>query len=335
MNHSAHDILALRRYQDLFSDDPAIAQKQRQLLLKQWHPDLNPHPQAAQVFSHIHQIFNQISMRHKVQTLRIHQTDYRYLLSADNQIYALYYLENANLILHFKHKTSELKLNIIQNLQRLNDMLAHHPLKARYQDLLDIRVLASDNDDYLKIVFNSRYLPLTLVKHYIYDYKDWKMSAWIISRVFDHALLFQNADLNFTGCDPNLVFVDTVSHYMIDLSALFFSTSGKMIVLAPAQVKAVFSDAIAHKVCDEDSSNNLIKFLALYLSGDEQQVGNLNLLEPTQVNAELIQHILAIDCAQSVYDNYTEWQTNTLKKVFTQRTFHKKELSLNQLLQHI
>lgn len=335
MKDSAQQILACQRYQDLFSAEPALAQKERQRLLKQWHPDLNSDPQAEHVFIHIHNIFNQASMHHKLQNLRINQTDYRYLFSHENNIYELYYLENSNLIVHFKHKASELKNNIIHNLECLNRMLAHHPLKARYQDLLDIRVLATNQDEYLKIVFHPRYLPLTLVKNYIYDYKDWKMSAWIISRLFDSALLFQNNDLNFTGCDQNLVFVDTTSHHIIDLSALFFSTSDKMIALAPAQVKAIFSDAIAHKVCDEDSSNNLIKFLALYLSGDEQQVGNLNLLDQTHINAELIQHILAINCEHSVYDNYKEWQTNTLKKVFTQRAFHKKELSLNQLLQHI
>lgn len=332
MNHSAQQILACQRYQDLFSAEPALAQKERQRLLKQWHPDLNSDPQAEQVFIHIHDLFNQASMRHKVRTLSINQTEYAYFLTHDNTIYTLYYLQNGNLIVHFKHKASALKNNIIQNLKALNQMLEHHPLKARYQDLLDIRILATPNDDYLKVVFNTRYLPLVLVKNYIYEHKDWKMSAWIISRLFDTALLLQNNGLNFTGADPHLVFVDTVSHYMIDLSALFFSTSGQMLVLSPMQAKAVFSDAIAHKICDEDSSNNLIKFLALYLSGDEQQLGNLNLLDQTQVNAELIQHILAIDCQNSVYDNYKQWQTQTLQTIFSKRAFHKKELSLQQLL---
>ena len=108
-----------------------------------------------------------------------------------------------------------------------------------------------------------------------------------------------------------------------------------MIALSPTQVNAIFPDTIAHKICDEDSSNNLIKFLALYLSGDEQQLGNLNLLDYTQINTTLIQQILAIDCQQSLYDNYNEWQTHTLKKVFSKRAFHKKELSLNELLHRI
>ena len=335
MDYSAQQILAFRIYQDLFSAQPALAQKERQRLLKKWHPDLNSDPKAEQVFIHINQIFNQASVRQKYQTLRINHTDYDYFFSHENNIYTVYYLDQAQIILHFKHKATSLKNNIIQNLNSIKTMLTHHPLKARYQDILDIRVLATDNDDYLKIAFHPRYLPLILVKNYIYETQDWKMSAWIISRLFDTALLLQNNDLNFTGCDVNLIFVDTVSHYIIDLSALFFSTSGQMIALSPTQVKAIFPDAIAHKICDEDSSNNLIKFLALYLSGDEQQLGNLNLFDHTQINTTLIQQILAIDCQQSLYDNYNEWQTHTLKKVFSKRAFHKKELSLNELLHRI
>ena len=164
-------------------------------------------------------------MRQKYQTVRINHTNYDYFFSHENNIYTVYYLDQAQIILHFKHKATSLKNNIIQNLNSIKTMLTHHPLKARYQDILDIRVLATDNDDYLKIAFHPRYLPLILVKNYIYETQDWKMSAWIISRLFDTALLLQNNDLNFTGCDVNLVFVDTVSHYIIDLSALFFSST--------------------------------------------------------------------------------------------------------------
>ena len=42
MDYSAQQILAFRIYQDLFSAQPALAQKERQRLLKKWHPDLNP-----------------------------------------------------------------------------------------------------------------------------------------------------------------------------------------------------------------------------------------------------------------------------------------------------
>lgn len=332
---SAQDILALNHYQDLFSDEPTIAQKQRQLLLKKWHPDLNSDSKAEQVFCHINTLFQQISSIDSNQILRIHNTDYHYLFRTENNIYTLYYLENTHLILQFKHKARELKHNLIHNIQTLEKNLAHHPLKARYQDILDIRALATEQDQYLKIIFNSRYLPLTLVKHYLYDAQDWKMSAWIISRLFDTALLMQNSGLNFTGGDPNLIFVDTISHHIIDLSALFFSTSDKMLALSPIQVKAIFHNAITNKICDEDSSNNLIKFLALYVCGDEYQIINLNLLDQRKINIELIQHIIAINCEQSLYDNYKEWQTCTLEKVFSKRAFHQKELSLKALLNYI
>ena len=115
MDYSAQQILAFRIYQDLFSAQPALAQKERQRLLKKWHPDLNSDPKAEQVFIHINQIFNKASMRQKYQTVRINHTNYDYFFSHENNIYTVYYLDQAQIILHFKHKATSLKNNSVHD----------------------------------------------------------------------------------------------------------------------------------------------------------------------------------------------------------------------------
>ena len=161
------------------------------------------------------------------------------------------------------------------------------------------------------------------------------MSAWIISRYYDSALLYQHSDLKYIGCDFNLVFVDTKKHLIIDLSALFFSVKDTMLLLTNNQHKFFTHSAISSKKCDNESINSLIKFSSILLAGDITQTGNFNLIEDIEINKELIQQLLLINSSRSLLDNYKEWQEQTITKVFSQRSFYKKELTFNDLKQYI
>lgn len=332
---TSSQILAFTLYNQLFSDDENVAKKQRRSLLNKWHPDSNKEQDAEKVFIHINYLYGLNNTQVVENVLEINGKEYHYYFSIVNDIFTLYYLTSFKLLIKFNFKQEELKLNFVKNRNKLDLFLNSKDFKSRYQDILNLKILSSSNGEYLYIDLPPNYLPLSLILQYIKEFKDWKMSAWIISRYYDSALLYQHSDLKYIGCDFNLVFVDTKKHLIIDLSALFFSVKDTMLLLTNNQHKFFTHSAISSKKCDDESINSLIKFSSILLAGDITQTGNFNLIEDIEVNKELIQQLLLINSSRSLLDNYKEWQEQTITKVFSQRSFYKKELTFNDLKQYI
>ena len=332
---TSSQILAFTLYSQLFSDDENVAKKQRRSLLNKWHPDSNKEQDAEKVFIHINYLYGLNNTQVVENVLEINGKEYHYYFSIVNDIFTLYYLTSFKLLIKFNFKQEELKLNFVKNRNKLDLFLNSKDFKSRYQDILNLKILSSSNGEYLYVDLPSNYLPLSLILQYIKEFKDWKMSAWIISRYYDSALLYQHSDLKYIGCDFNLVFVDTKKHLIIDLSALFFSVKDTMLLLTNNQHKFFTHSAISSKKCDDESINSLIKFSSILLAGDITQTGNFNLIEDIEVNKELIQQLLLINSSRSLLDNYKEWQEQTITKVFSQRSFYKKELTFNDLKQYI
>ena len=332
---TSSQILAFTLYNQLFSDDENVAKKQRRSLLNKWHPDSNKEQDAEKVFIHINYLYGLNNTQVVENVLEINGKEYHYYFSIVNDIFTLYYLTSFKLLIKFNFKQEELKLNFVKNRNKLDLFLNSKDFKSRYQDILNLKILSSSNGEYLYVDLPSNYLPLSLILQYIKEFKDWKMSAWIISRYYDSALLYQHSDLKYIGCDFNLVFVDTKKHLIIDLSALFFSVKDTMLLLTNNQHKFFTHSAISSKKCDNESINSLIKFSSILLAGDITQTGNFNLIEDIEVNKELIQQLLLINSSRSLLDNYKEWQEQTITKVFSQRSFYKKELTFNDLKQYI
>ena len=332
---TSSQILAFTLYNQLFSDDENVAKRQRRSLLNKWHPDSNKKQDAEKVFIHINYLYGLNNTQVVENVLEINGKKYHYYFSIVNDIFTLYYLTSFKLLIKFNFKQEELKLNFVKNRNKLDLFLNSKDFKSRYQDILNLKILSSSNGEYLYVDLPSNYLPLSLILQYIKEFKDWKMSAWIISRYYDSALLYQHSDLKYIGCDFNLVFVDTKKHLIIDLSALFFSVKDTMLLLTNNQHKFFTHSAISSKKCDDESINSLIKFSSILLAGDTTQTGNFNLIEDIEVNKELIQQLLLINSSRSLLDNYKEWQEQTITKVFSQRSFYKKELTFNDLKQYI
>ena len=332
---TSSQILAFTLYNQLFSDDENVAKKQRRSLLNKWHPDSNKEQDAEKVFIHINYLYGLNNTQVVENVLEINGKEYHYYFSIVNDIFTLYCLTSFKLLIKFNFKQEELKLNFVKNRNKLDLFLNSKDFKSRYQDILNLKILSSSNGEYLYVDLPPNYLPLSLILQYIKEFKDWKMSAWIISRYYDSALLYQHSDLKYIGCDFNLVFVDTKKHLIIDLSALFFSVKDTMLLLTNNQHKFFTHSAISSKKCDDESINSLIKFSSILLAGDITQTGNFNLIEDIEVNKELIQQLLLINSSRSLLDNYKEWQEQTITKVFSQRSFYKKELTFNDLKQYI
>lgn len=332
---TSSQILAFTLYNQLFSDDENVAKKQRRSLLNKWHPDSNKEQDAEKVFIHINYLYGLNNTQVVENVLEINGKKYHYYFSIVNDIFTLYYLTSFKLLIKFNFKQEELKLNFVKNRNKLDLFLNSKDFKSRYQDILNLKILSSSNGEYLYVDLPPNYLPLSLILQYIKEFKDWKMSAWIISRYYDSALLYQHSDLKYIGCDFNLVFVDTKKHLIIDLSALFFSVKDTMLLLTNNQHKFFTHSAISSKKCDDESINSLIKFSSILLAGDITQTGNFNLIEDIEVNKELIQQLLLINSSRSLLNNYKEWQEQTITKVFSQRSFYKKELTFNDLKQYI
>lgn len=323
-------ILSIHNYIDMFGSDD---KKTYRLLLKKWHPDMNA-SDTSDVFVHINKIYNMKNIKLTNKEIEINGKMYDYLYSIEKDLYTIYYTDNCRgFLINFKHKSTELSSNYLNNLSKLKASISGD-IEKRYQDLLSCRLY--ENTGYYKIALPEGYVPLNLLLKHINDFKDWKMSAYIISRIYDAWCLFNyKMDTSYIGCDPDFVYVNTKTHTIIDLSAMFFSVenNSNMIALTPIQASSFNKDDITAKIASNKSINNLVISIGLLLAGNESRSGNIN--HSPDANKALMNALTSINLNDEPVSNYEKWQVDTIPSVFTHRSFYKKEIYFNDLKKYI
>ena len=328
----ADQILQVNSYVDMFGGESESLKAYRRLL-KKWHPDMNPGSSTDNVFVHINKIYSQGSSDSTGGILDMYGSQYKYSFKLEKSFYEIYYFTDlSGFYIKFNQKGEELKKNFVANMRSLSSLLENKPFKDRYKDLLDLKLRV--NKEFIKLSLNKDYVPLNLLLEYIIDFRDWKISAYIMSRMYDHAVMFGAAGLAYIGGDPDFIFVNTKHHTIIDLSAMFFSTKidAKMIAATGPIAAALSTNDISSKICTEISTNNMIKFLGYHLSGDKVKTGNLNLIDDS-CNKDVIKALNNMET--SVSENYKKWQTEVIPNVFVARSFYDKVITDKHLLKYI
>lgn len=332
---NASQILVLTKYSDLFVEDQTESKKIHRNLLKQWHPDRNKDPKANDVFVHINKLYDMKNIKIDEQLLDINGKSYSYYYSVDTSVYEMYYMKDQSMLIKFKAKNDTFKSNFMNNITHLKNYIISSKFKDRYKFITDIVLL--ENSGYFKIKMDKEFVPLNLLIKYIYDYKDWKLSAYIISRMFDFSMLYNVAGLQYIGCDSNFIFVNTEGHVIHDMSSLFFGIEHgqNLIGITNKQLPAFSTKDIKTKSCSTSTIIDLIKMIGLELAGDINKTGNINILDSASVNVNLIKELNNLDSNTSLIEAYKTWQSESIKRVFTARSFYKKELTINDLVKYL
>lgn len=332
---SADKILSIKVFSELFTGSELENKKTYRLLLKKWHPDMNT-TDTSNVFVHITQLYDSMNIALLPKSVEINGKNFDYLYDVSKDLYDIYYTDNGRgFLINIKKKNKEIKLNYLTNLNLIQSFLNGHKFENRYKDLLSCKLY--ENGEFAKVKVPDGYVPLNLLLKYIMDFKDWKISAYIVSRLYDLAMLYNVAGLSCIGFDTDFIFVDTKKHQIIDLSGLFFSNQlnkNLSLALTPMQASSFIKEDLTNKECSDLSINSMIASLGLVLSGDLNRCGNVNLLDDS-ANKEMVKIIGGIDFSLSIMKNYELWQTVSVKRLFNERSFYKKEIIMNDLIKYI
>lgn len=335
LNLSAKEILAINVFSEMFTGEDDENKKTYRLLLKKWHPDMNS-TDTSNVFVHINQLYDGLIVTNKPKLVEINGKLYDYIYSVSKDLYDIYYTDNGTgFLINFKQKNDEIRRNYMSNLHSLQSLLKGHSFEDRYKDLLTCK--AYENKEFVKVRVPKGYVPLNLLLKYIIDFKDWKISAYIISRLYDMAMLYKNAKLSSIGFDLDFIFVNTKKHQIIDLSALFLSNpidKPLSLALTPMQASSFIKSDLQEKQCSHTSINSMINSMGLVLAGDLDRVSNVNLLD-NSANKQMVSIISGININTPIHKNYELWQTQLVQRLFNERSFYKKEIVFGDLTKYI
>lgn len=327
---SSSEILKINDFVSMFGSDESLTTKVYRKLLKIWHPDMNKND-TSNVFVHIMNVFNKRTSSTTIKQETVDGYNFTYIFKSSSDLYDLYYDSGNSLFITFKNAGEKLVKNYSKNHELIFKKLESHKLRDRYRPLLDAKIYSRQS--LYRIATKGNFVPLSLLMEHITDLKDWKISAYIISRLFDMIKMYRSFGLSCIGFDPNLILVDTSTHRIIDLSALFFSTNigEKMIALTGIQADSILKSDLSSGICSEESIMNMMKSLSYRLAGDSRGIGNHLMLDNTS-NKDLVKTIRSFSDVDS---SYVKWIDKDILNLFKERSFYKKEVMMLDLLKYI
>lgn len=334
LNLSSSEILNIKRYDLIFNGTEQENKKLYRQLLKKWHPD-HSKSNTEDVFVYIMNLFSKSTLASN-NIVNVNGVNINSTYSEATSLYTIHYdAVSSSFYVSFNNVAEKLSKNYLSNARAIKELLDSHHLKSRYDELLSLKLF--EKEGLFKISIPKKYIPLKPLIDFIIDYKDYKISAYIISRLWDQAMMYSNAGLNCIGADPNFIFVDTETHKILDLSALFFSVKKgeNMIALTSYQASSVIKIDIAKKIASENSVASLIVNLGYNLAGDVNKVSNINLLDKDTICEDMIKTLSSFDIYSNLIDLYKKWQTESVKSIFKERSFYKKQILFNDLMPYI
>ena len=78
----------------------------------------------------------------------------------------------------------------------------------------------------------------------------------------------------------------------------------------------------------------MILSTGLILAGDLNRCGNIKMLDDS-ANKDRVSVIAGIDISKPIRENYEQWQTKSVKRLFNERSFYKKEIVMSDLVKYI
>lgn len=326
-------ILSCKSFSQMFGENEKDVKINYRKLLKKWHPDYSK-SNTENVFIHITSLFESgnktLNSGNKV-IIDDYEINASYYIN-DSLYEMAYDHKNKNLYIKFKHRHSELSKQFKRLANFYKDKLSDSQFKDRYKNLINANIL--ERNSLLKIKVPENHVPLFLLNEYIKDYKDYKISAYIISRLWDLVMMNNYYDIKFGGAHPNFIFVNTQNHTILDYSMMFFSHHNDETLLAlPAfQATSILKEDIKNKRLSYKSINSLIINISLYLSGDVDKTGNINMVNKDSVHIDMIKELSTYDINKDTHELYKKWLQVSVQNIFKERSFYKKEISFNDLI---
>ena len=326
-------ILSCKSFSQMFGENEKDVKINYRKLLKKWHPDYSK-SNTENVFIHITSLFESgnktLNSGNKV-IIDDYEINASYYIN-DSLYEMAYDHKNKNLYIKFKHRHSELSKQFKRLANFYKDKLSDSQFKDRYKNLINANIL--ERNSLLKIKVPENHVPLFLLNEYIKDYKDYKISAYIISRLWDLVMMNNYYDIKFGGAHPNFIFVNTQNHTILDYSMMFFSHHNDETLLAlPAfQATSILKEDIKNKRLSYKSINSLIINISLYLSGDVDKTGNINMVNKDSVHVDMIKELSTYDINKDTHELYKKWLQVSVQNIFKERSFYKKEISFNDLI---
>lgn len=316
-------------YTKLFGSNSQAAKTIYRKLLKKWHPDMNA-DDTSHVFVYITEVFSKGESGITKKSISIDGYTFSYIFSNSSGLYDIYYLEGNKVNIVFKMGADKLIKNYARNYHDvILKNLKGHRLASRYKGLLAANIFSKDS--VVQIALPTDFVPLSLLIEYIDDFKEYRVSAYIISRMFDLAMMHNHLGLSYVGFDPAMIFVNTVDHTIVDLSAMFYSTEigTNMIALPPFLIPSITHKDMASKQCSSNSTMNMLQRIAHRLAGDTTYTGS-----PAMTTSDEKDFVRIIAGFSDLEKSYEKWLEADVKTLFKERSFYKKVVTMKDLLKY-
>lgn len=288
---SSTTILSFYMPGQVFSRDMAKAEMEFKQLRSFWHPDKNSDPKAAEVFTRINNLWNKVKvitggqskefdLANDKSTIHVH---YQYAYDAGNLGTA--YVGVNGVAYHVKPENSDLVNNWVDNqiifLERLGASVlgpAKEAMKGGFIHPSSVHVL-EDTSTLIVQRIPRLYTPLRQLYDHYKGRLPAKQAAWIITRMFTSACLFEICGMvsNSFTLDSMFVFPGPGTHGGFELAAFGYSSilGGKLKFLPSENLDFYPAIGLSAKQAVFSADLVMLKRTGIQLLGDPTGVGTI------------------------------------------------------------
>jgi len=299
-------------------------------LRRKWHPDRNSDKDATAVFCKLQELYDRLG-------------EYLSYISDGVSYTFKQKLKTTFLLGEVYHH--EAGLGIVVTDTSYTDVFLRNLKKVKegckslkeLQELIPELHRVSDDKTTIVLKINKGSVNLGLLMKHQGGKLEPRVVAWIISRMFNWAMMMQTAGLINNAFSPEHFWVETTKHTGFDPLSLFFATmpGEKLKVLTGEGVDALPSEARKNKVSDPVIDVRLIKKAGIRALGDHSGSG-MALVSPTGdkdgIPRKLVDWLRnPVPSDATILDVYQEWQRIVLPDVFAKRSFYKWEISASSV----
>lgn len=334
---SAEDILGATRPELVFGlVDKETAEAVFKSLRRKWHPDRNDHPKATEVFCRLQELLDKVGNYLTYVSAGV-EHNFKQRCVTKFLLGEVYHHEGGLAIVLDEDKAKFSKV-FQDNLKKV--LTCYYSAKSELKEMIEglMPSLHRVSDDGRTIVL--KYPPLTkgsvnlsLLIQSQGGKLEPRVVAWMISRMFNYALIMQKAGLINNAFSPEHLWVNLKDHSAFDPLSLFFATGvdEKLRVLTGEGQLCLPADSLAKKVSHPVVDIRLIKKAGIRALGDASGSGmSLGKEVPEALKTWLRSPTTT---ESKILDVYKDWQERVLNDAFGKRSFYKWEVDPLSVMQ--
>lgn len=331
------DILGATRPELVFGfGDKETCESVFKSLRRKWHPDRNDDPKATEVFCRLQELFDHIG-NYLVYVASGSQHNFKQRCVTRFLLGDIYHHEGGIAIVLDEDKVKFSKV-LQDNLKRIHTCYssANPDLKKMIDDLVPVLHRVSDDGRTIVLKFPAQCkgaVNLSLLINSQGGKLEPRVVAWVISRMFNYAMIMQKAGLINNAFSPEHFWINLKDHSGFDPLSLFFATgfNEKLRVLTGEGQLCLPAESLAKKVSHPVIDIRLIKKAGIRALGDTSGSGmSLDKDIPEALRTWLRS---TTPTESKVLDVYKDWQERVLNDAFGKRSFYKWEVDPLSVMQ--